>query len=151
MTLPTGIDRFLLAQNTQPPLVSGPSYKHALEEVRSGHKRSHWIWYVFPQLKGLGFSWMSDYFGITDFAEAQEYLAHPVLGERLAEISAVLLALDTDDPYTVFYEDDVKVCSCMTLFSQVPGAPPVFREVLEKYYGGEADKETLRRLKAEHD
>lgn len=120
------------------------AYATAREEIRRGRKRSHWMWYIFPQVRGLGFSSNAHYYGIESLEEAAAYLAHPVLGANLREISGILLTLDTNDPYRVFgTPDDMKLCSCMTLFDCVePNG--VFDKVLAKYYGGSRDDRTLR-------
>ena len=122
-------------------------YQTALKEVRQGRKRSHWIWYIFPQVKGLGYSGMSDYYGLDGLAEAKAYINDPVLKGRLLEISQALLDLDTCDASAVFgYPDDLKVCSCMTLFALADPKDAVFQDVLGKFYGGRADQNTLRIL-----
>ncbi|MBR1456375.1 MAG: DUF1810 domain-containing protein [Oscillospiraceae bacterium] len=123
------------------------SYDRALWEVRKGRKCSHWMWYVFPQIAGLGMSSTAQYYAIQDLQEAEEYLAHPVLGPRLVEISEALLELDTDDAYAVFgWPDDLKLRSSMTLFSCAAVDQPVFQRVLDKYYGGLPDERTLSLL-----
>ncbi len=125
-------------------------YETALREIRAGRKRSHWIWYIFPQLKELGYSGTAKYYGIRDLAEAKAYLAEPVLRARLIEISEALLALPGNDPNAVMgYPDDLKLRSSMTLFAAADPECPVFRQVLDKYYDGEPDPETLRILKRE--
>ena len=118
------LDRFVKAQ--------AYDYDAALREIRSGRKRSHWMWYIFPQLQGLGFSSTAQYYGIRDLEEAKAYIAHPVLGPRLKEISEALLGLDTRDPSAVMgYPDDLKLRSCMTLFElaapEQPGNDPCIR------------------------
>ena len=134
------LDRFIKAQ--------AYDYDAALREIRSGHKRSHWMWYIFPQLQGLGFSSTAQYYGIRDLEEAKAYMAHPVLGPRLTEISEALLGLDTRDPSAVMgYPDDLKLRSCMTLFELAAPEQPVFGRVLEKYYAGRRDGLTLELLK----
>ncbi len=134
-----GLDRFYSAQEK--------SYATALSEVKNGRKRSHWMWYIFPQIQGLGFSSISQYYSIRDLEEAEAYLNDPVLGERLKEISQALLDLDTSDPYEVFGSpDDMKLRSSMTLFAILPDADPVFQKVLDKFYGGKKDKLTLRKV-----
>lgn len=123
-------------------------YPRALAEIRAGRKQTHWIWYIFPQLRGLGYSHMAVYFGLEDIDEARAYWADPMLGPDLLEISRALLALDTCDPEAVLGDpDDKKVRSCMTLFAQAAPEEPVFRQVLEKFYGGEEDRNTLYKLK----
>ena len=134
------LDRFVKAQ--------AYDYDAALREIRSGRKRSHWMWYIFPQLQGLGFSSTAQYYGIRDLEEAKAYIAHPVLGPRLKEISEALLGLDTRDPSAVMgYPDDLKLRSCMTLFELAAPEQPVFGHVLEKYYAGRRDSRTLELLK----
>ena len=127
-------------------------YAQALREIRAGRKRSHWMWYIFPQLQGLGYSSTAQYYGIRDLEEAQDYMEHPVLGPRLVEISEALLTLDTDDAGAVMgYPDNLKLHSCMTLFElaafdlEAP-ALHVFSRVLEKYFAGHADRRTREML-----
>ena len=120
------------------------SYKTALAEIRSGRKRSHWIWYIFPQIQGLGFSSTAQYYAIENLEEAKAYLADPVLRERLLEISNALLALDSCDPSEVMgYPDDLKLRSSMTLFSLAEPECTVFRDVLDKFYDGQEDSRTI--------
>lgn len=133
------LKRFLDAQEN--------SYPTALAEIKSGKKRSHWMWYVFPQIQGLGLSETSKHYAIKDAAEAAAYLAHPVLGHRLLEISRALLALPGSDAHAIFGSpDDVKLHSSMTLFATVPGADTVFSSVLDKFFNGQRDSRTLREL-----
>ena len=137
------LDRFIQAQN------SG-DYEIALNEMKAGRKKSHWIWYIFPQLKDLGFSYNAKYYGIENIDEAREYLAHPVLGPRLIEITEVLLNLKESDPFIVMggSPDDMKLQSCMTLFAIASGEEnSVFHRVLDKFFGGETDINTVRLLK----
>ena len=137
--MPVSLNRFLRAQEKD--------YDAALGEIRWGRKRSHWIWYIFPQLKGLGYSRNAEYYGIANLAEATAYLRHPVLGARLIEISQALLELPGDDPEPVMgYPDDLKLKSSMTLFASVTGTNPVFRKVLNKFFGGSMDNRTLELL-----
>ncbi len=134
------LDRFKKAQEED--------YPYALQEIKAGRKRSHWIWYIFPQLKGLGFSSMSDYYGIDGRAEAQAYIADPLLREHLVEISEALLALESHNPTHVMgYPDDLKLKSSMTLFSEVAPDIPVFEQVLQKFFAGEKDPRTLKLLR----
>ena len=120
------------------------SYETALAEIRSGRKRSHWIWYIFPQIQGLGFSSTAQYYAIENLEEAKAYLADPILRERLLEISNALLELDCSDPSEVMgYPDDLKLRSSMTLFSLADPSCAVFRNVLEKFYGGREDDRTV--------
>ena len=127
------LERFVSAQ--------ARDYGTALAEIRSGHKRSHWMWYIFPQLQGLGMSSTAQYYGIHGIEEAKRFIAHPGLGRNLREISNALLALDTNDP------DNLKLCSCMTLFEAAAPDEPVFGAVLDKFYGGERDSLTLEKLR----
>ena len=120
-------------------------YADALAEIRAGRKRSHWIWYIFPQIAGLGFSTTSQYYAIQNLDEAKAYLADPVLRERLLEISQALLDLPSSDPSAIMgYPDDLKLKSSMTLFELADPDCPVFPAVLEKFYGGERDRKTIR-------
>ena len=133
------LDRFLDAQRGD--------YAAALAEVRRGRKTSHWMWYIFPQIAGLGQSSTARYYSIRDLEEAREYYAHPVLGQRLREISGALLELRGSDPVAVFGGiDSMKLKSSMTLFAVAAPDDPLFRQVLDKYYGGEQDVLTLRIL-----
>ena len=129
------LERFVDAQERM--------YNMALTEVKSGKKLSHWIWYIFPQLKGLGMSGNSHYYGIDNIEEAKAYLQHPILGARLREITSVFLGLTGKNAQDVFgYLDAMKVRSCMTLFNEVAD-DDLFRKVLERYYSGLADEKTL--------
>ena len=122
-------------------------YPQALREIRAGEKQTHWIWYIFPQLRGLGTSGRSYDFGIIDADEARLYLSHPELGADLVEITEALLALDETDPVKVMGRiDAVKLRSCMTLFACVSEKGSVFHKVLEKFFGGEMDGATLEIL-----
>ena len=126
-------------------------YDEALREIKNGRKNGHWMWYIFPQLSGLGMSATSLYYGIRGLGEAKEYLADPMLGEHLVEISAALLEIPTDDPRRVFwFPDDLKLCSCMTLFAVAAPDEPVFRKVIDKFFGGKPDSLTLDMLGAEY-
>ncbi|HIS48921.1 MAG TPA: DUF1810 domain-containing protein [Candidatus Gallacutalibacter pullistercoris] len=126
------------------------SYMQALTEIRAGRKTSHWMWYIFPQLRGLGSSEFSYYYGIENLEEAQQFLNDPVLGQRLYEITNALLTLVTNDPHQVMgFPDDRKLCSCMTLFSQITEKGSVFDQVIEKYYHGKYDKKTLNLLEGQ--
>ncbi len=122
-------------------------YPIALREIQNGKKLSHWMWFIFPQLRGLGISRNSYTFGITDISEARAYLANPILGARLYEISNALLSLETSDPEFVFGDIDAKkLCSSMTLFSEADQNSETFRAVLEKFFGGKKDIKTLALL-----
>lgn len=136
MTRNGELAKFLEAQNQL--------YLKALAEIKGGQKISHWMWFIFPQIKGLGSSEMARRFAINDLEEASAYLEHPVLGKHLREISNELLKLEGMTAIQIFGSpDDKKLRSCMTLFSQVENPDPLFQEVLEKYYGGLPDKATL--------
>lgn len=131
-----GLERFVMAQQNV--------YLQALNEIKNGSKQSHWMWFVFPQIRGLGFTDYNVYYGIKDLKEAGQYLNDPVLGKRLIEISEAVLSQEGKTAAEIFGRpDDRKLKSCMTLFGQVPNTNPVFREVLEKYYGGIHDDKTL--------
>ena len=134
-----GLARFLEAQNH--------TYLKALEEIKSGKKTSHWMWYIFPQLKGLGKSDMAQFYGIENLKEAEEYLAHPVLGKHLVAISQALLNIEGKSANEIFGSpDDLKLRSSMTLFASAGKTNPVFRAVLEKYFSGVHDKKSLELL-----
>lgn len=129
------LNRFISAQER--------SYDAALREIKAGHKRTHWMWYIFPQIAGLGFSSTAQFYAISSMQEAKDYYAHPVLGKRLVEISEALLALDTSDAGAVMgYPDDLKLRSSMTLFLAASG-DAVFQKVLYKFYSGKPDSKTL--------
>lgn len=133
------IDRFIEAQEYD--------YETALTEIKNGKKESHWIWYIFPQLRGLGYSEYSEYYGIDGYDEAVLYLENETLRERLIEISNALLELDENDPVKILgCIDAKKVSSSMTLFAAVDPDEEVFREVLNKYYNGDRDSRTLDML-----
>lgn len=143
------VERFVEAQNQGCGLANS-DYQSALAEIRAGHKDSHWIWYIFPQLEGLGRSDFCNTYGVHGLGEAQAYLANDVLRARLVEISRALLELETNDPVVVLGRTDArKVRSCMTLFALADGEEPVFREMLRKYYDGCPDGRTLELLGVE--
>ncbi len=124
------------------------NYSDALSEIISGKKRTHWMWYVFPQIQGLGMSEISKLYAIKDIYEAAEFLSHPVLGSRLIRICNELLDLESDDAHSIFGSpDDLKLRSSMTLFSSVPLADPVFQKVLDKFFDGRKDEKTIAVLK----
>ena len=120
----------------------------ALSEIRAGRKRTHWMWFVFPQIKGLGLSETAKFYGIADLDEAEAYLAHPVLGKHLIQISEALLQVENKKTATEIFgtPDDMKLRSSMTLFSKVENANPVFGKVLDKYFMGIQDDYTERLL-----
>ena len=126
-------------------------YARALAEVRAGRKESHWMWYVFPQFAGLGFSAMAERYAIKSLDEARAYLAHPTLGPRLVECVEAALGVEGRSAREIFgAPDDLKLRSCATLFAEVSPAGSGFERVLEKYYGGGRDERTLRLLNAEN-
>ena len=134
------LSRFLTAQD------SYSQYKTALEEIRNGRKRSHWMWFVFPQLKGLGHSYNADYYGIAGADEARAYWQHPVLRERLREITDALLLFDGLSAKQIFGDvDAMKLRSSMTLFWEAT-REGLFRKVLDKYYEGKMCDKTLEML-----
>jgi uncharacterized protein (DUF1810 family) len=136
---PYDLNRFVEAQ--------AADYPDALAEIRSGRKRSHWMWYVFPQIAGLGSSPTSQHFAIRSRAEASAYLAHPVLGPRLVECVDALLAIEGREAREIFGSpDDIKLRSSATLFAEVSPAGSVFQRVIEKYFDGAPDERTLRLL-----
>jgi uncharacterized protein (DUF1810 family) len=136
---PYDLARFVLAQERD--------YEQAISEVRSGRKRSHWMWYVFPQIHGLGFSPMSRHYAIKSVAEAEAYLRHPVLGPRLLESCEAAAGVEGRSALEVFGSpDDMKLRSCATLFAHVSPAGSVFERLLDRYFGGERDGKTLRLL-----
>jgi uncharacterized protein (DUF1810 family) len=136
----TDLTRFLSAQERD--------YVTALAEIQSGRKRSHWMWYIFPQIAGLGYSETSKFYAIKDQQEAEAYLNHPVLGSRLIEISKALLELEDNHATRIFGSpDDMKLKSSMTLFATLPNTDPVFTHILVKYFNGIQDWVTLNLLK----
>ena len=137
-----GLERFVAAQD------QARTYETALAELRRGAKRGHWMWFVFPQIRGLGSSPAAQRYAIGSLAEAQAYLAHPVLGPRLRESARALAELDgPDDPETILGAiDALKLRSSMTLFARADPGEPVFAAVLERYYGGQRDPATEARL-----
>lgn len=133
------LSRFLEAQKF--------SYYKALEEIKLGKKQSHWMWYIFPQFKGLGSSSDSSHYAIKSKEEAQAYLNHSILGQRLVEITSELLKLENLSACSIFgYPDDVKLNSSMTLFNAVQNETKVFELVLDKYFFSEKCEKTLRYL-----
>lgn len=133
------LTRFIRAQEAD--------YASALSELRRGRKTTHWMWYIFPQLKGLGRSYTADYFGISGLAEARAYIDDPVLGSRLVEAAqALLLHPDKTAPEILGYTDAKKLRSSMTLFREAAPEIPVFAQVLQTFFGGSLDTLTLRLL-----
>ena len=133
------LQRFVDAQH--------PVYATVLSELRSGRKRSHWMWFIFPQVAGLGRSVTSRTFAVSSLAEAAAYLAHPTLGPRLRECAALVAGTDGRSIAEIFgHPDDLKFHSSMTLFARAVPREPIFATCLEKYFGGQPDPETLARL-----
>ena len=123
--------RFVHAQDSGGIYDGTGTYAQALEEVKAGHKRGHWIWYVFPQMKGLGHSEISEYYGINGREEAKAYIEHPILRKRLVEICEVVLNSETS-VYNIFGHDTIKVRSCILLFASVSDIP-IFKQIKNKY------------------
>lgn len=138
---PFDLARFITAQRMV--------YDIALDEIRNGRKQSHWMWFIFPQFAGLGYSARSAKYAIKSIAEANAYLAHPVLGARLIEIAQAALQVNGATAREIFgAPDDLKLQSCATLFAHVPSAPPVFQLLLDKYFDGRGDERTLQLIAA---
>lgn len=122
-------------------------FEIALREIQNGRKQSHWMWYIFPQLKGLGQSHFSSFYGIKDLSEATAYLADPLLGERLVEISKALYKLESNDALEIMGSPDhFKLKSSMTLFSLVSNSDPIFKQVLDKFFQGRMCRRTMKLL-----
>ncbi len=133
------LERFLIAQQTY--------YRIVLQEIKSGRKRSHWMWFIFPQIAGLGYSETARYYAIKDMAEAKAYMEDYTLSSNLIEISQALLDVDSDDATAVMgWPDDLKLKSSMTLFALVKPECEVFQKVLEKFFHGEKDQKTIEIL-----
>jgi uncharacterized protein (DUF1810 family) len=138
-TDPHDLSRFLQAQEND--------YERAFAEIKSGCKRSHWMWYIFPQIDGLGFSSVSRLYSIKSMAEAEAYLNHPVLGPRLVQCAEVALAIEGRSALDIFGSpDDMKLKSCATLFARVAPAGSVFHRLIDKYFQGRPDNKTLSLL-----
>ena len=136
MSDPFDLNRFVRAQEAD--------YEGALAEIRSGRKRSHWMWYIFPQFAGLGPSAMSQRYAINSLAEARAYLAHPILGPRLTEIADAVLNVQGRTAHEIFGSpDDLKLSSSATLFALVSPADSVFQRIIDKYFDGSRDEKTL--------
>ena len=133
------LERFVKAQEN--------SYSQALREMKNGIKSSHWMWYIFPQIEGLGRTETARFYSIHSMEEAKAYLAHPILGKNLREITAVLLEIESNDAERVMgFPDNLKLCSSMTLFSLADPDEAVFEAVLDKFYGGKKDRRTIEIL-----
>jgi uncharacterized protein (DUF1810 family) len=136
------LDRFVAAQRA--------CFATALEELTAGRKRSHWMWFIFPQLAGLGHSATSQYYGIESLAEAIAYLRHPILGPRLAACAEAVLAVEGRSARDIFgAPDDLKLRSCATLFAQASPPGSVHQRLLDRYFGGAADPATMALLEDE--
>jgi uncharacterized protein (DUF1810 family) len=133
------LSRFVLAQQSD--------FEQALAEIRSGKKRTHWMWYIFPQIDGLGFSPTAKHYAIKSIEEAKAYLNHPILGPRLLECAEAVVCVEGRSASEFFGSpDDLKLRSCSTLFACVSPPRSVFERLLEKYYRGQRDEKTLRLL-----
>lgn len=133
------LERFVKAQKD--------SYGTAVSEIRNGRKRSHWMWYIFPQIIGPGRSETAVYYSIVDEGEARAYMQNDLLKKHLLEISNALLEIESSDPERVMgFPDNLKLQSCMTLFAETTPEEDVFQKVLDKYFDGEKDRHTLRIL-----
>lgn len=141
MEMEYSLERFIKTQD------SYNIHEIALQEMKAGHKRSHWIWYVFPQLKGFGHSYNSEYYGLDNIEEAKAYFKHPILGNRLREITSVLLDHTDEDMVLLMgsHIDAIKLRSCMTLFDTI-SPQDVFSQVLETFFDGKRDKRTLAKI-----
>ena len=136
---PFDLTRFVVAQT--------PVYRAVVEELRSGRKRGHWMWFVFPQLRGLGGSPTAVRYGISSLQEARAYLGHELLGPRLHECTQLVNKVQDRSIAEIFGSpDDLKLCSSMTLFARAAPSEPLFRQVLDRYFDGELDEATERRL-----
>lgn len=135
------LSRFLSAQQN--------IYTEVVKELRAGKKTSHWMWFVFPQIEGLGHSQTAKFYSIKNIEEAKEYIKHPVLGERLLECSNILLNINKKSADEIFgYPDNLKLKSCMTLFKYVASEQKVFANVLEKYFADIQDEQTINILES---
>jgi len=138
---PFDLNRFARAQEAD--------YERALAEIQSGRKRSHWMWYIFPQFAGLGLSALSQRYAINSLAEARAYLAHPVLGPRLTEIAVAVLNVQGRTAHEIFGSpDDLKLSSSATLFALVSPADSVFQRILDKYFDGSRDEKTVAQVRS---
>ena len=134
------LQRYVVAQD--------PIYAQVLAELRAGHKRTHWMWFIFPQLAGLGHSPTAQLYAISSLDEARAYLAHPVLGARLRECTALVNAVEGRDVHQIFGSpDDLKFHSSVTLFARASDGERIFRDVLTKYFGSDEDQATIQLLK----
>ena len=137
------LERFLIAQQTY--------YQTALQEIKSGKKRSHWMWFIFPQIAGLGHSETARYYAIKNMEEAKAYMEDYTLGRNLIEISEALLEIKSNDALEVMgWPDNLKLNSCMTLFALAKPECEVFQKVLDKFFHGERDQKTIEILQLVH-
>lgn len=140
MNITNASSRFLSAQQN--------IYSQVLKELQNGKKTSHWMWFIFPQIDGLGHSSTAKYYAIKNITEAKEYLAHPVLGKRLLECSEIILSIKNKSAEEIFgYPDYLKLRSCMTLFNFISPQENVFENLLNKYFANEKDEKTISILK----
>lgn len=140
--MPNEFDHFVQAQR--------PVYNDVVAELKDGHKTSHWIWYIFPQIKGLGFSIASINFAIQSLEQAKRYLNHPLLGQRLHECTQLVLNVKNQTIRSIFGNiDAIKFCSCMTLFSLANPEEKLFKDALQKYFSGKSDQKTIEILQKE--
>ena len=138
--MPYDLNRFIAAQERD--------YETALKEIKEGFKQSHWMWYIFPQISGLGHSPMAKKYEIVDLGEAKAYMENPYLRDNLIEICKALLECGNDDIEDIMgFPDHLKLCSCMTLFEMVTPEEEVFKKVLDVYFKGQRDKRTLGKLR----
>lgn len=136
---PYNLERFVIAQ--------APAYGRVCEELGDGRKKSHWMWFIFPQVAGLGVSAMARTFAISSRAEAEAYLQHPILGPRLIECTKLVNRIEGRSAFDIFGSpDDLKFRSSMTLFAEAAPDEPAFKKALQKYFAGEPDRRTLDRL-----
>jgi uncharacterized protein (DUF1810 family) len=136
------LERFIKAQDK--------AYETALSEIKQGHKKTHWMWFIFPQIQGLGLSETSRFYAIKDIDEAKEFLYHPLLGKRLVGICNALLQLESNNANNILGSpDDLKLQSSMTLFAAL-NTNPVFQMVLDKFYNGIKDERTLKTISHQH-
>lgn len=139
MEIKYNLNRFLEAQETK--------FQDALSEIRNGKKQTHWMWFIFPQIDGLGMTETTKFYAIKDITEASLFVQYPVLGKRLIEITKALLDIEGKTANEILGKpDDRKLKSCMTLFGSLKGANPIFQKVLDKYYEGTKDEKTLQLL-----
>lgn len=137
------LTRFLIAQERD--------FETAFAEIRTGRKRTHWMWYIFPQIQGLGYSETSKYYALRNLQESRDYLDHPILGSRLRKITEKLLKSKETNPHLIFGSpDDLKLKSSMTLFNEAErGEDNLFKKVLDRFFQGESDSKTLQILESQ--